>query len=90
MSKTWLWSMIITLMFQLLDFLSGNAPAVVEFLVKLSPTWLDPLVISTGPAVIAWLVATLMTLLRNDAVKTGTIASPITGKKETFEGAFRK
>lgn len=88
MSKTWIASMIGMLLLQLLENVQGQGPAVINFLLQLSPDWLDPMVSQYGPFVFAWLVAKGMVFLRNDAVKTGTIASSNLGVKKNFEATF--
>lgn len=88
-SKTWLISMISSMVLQYAPLLDGHTPTVVALLTGIAPAWLDPLILVVVPAVISWFVTILLTWARNDAVKSSTLASPLLGTKSNMKKLWK-
>ena len=88
MSKTWLLGALLPWITQygpqVIELLSGYLP----MLEVLIPHPYGQLATLVATAVLSWLGAILVTLSRNDAVKTGKTANPVTGSKDK-EGIWK-
>lgn len=84
-SKTWLLGLALGAVPQVVAFIEGQTPTLVLLLQGVAPGYLDPLIAGVVPVVSAWGTAILLTMARNDGVKSGTIANPAIGTKKLWK-----
>ena len=85
MSKTWFISMISQLIIQYGAAAESYIPTLTGWLVAFIPEPFASITAQVVPLILSWLITMALMWARNDAVKKGTKASVLTGKKSLWE-----
>lgn len=77
-----MWSFLFTFLSFVAGLFVEHNEAVLKAILDLTPDMFDALVASAFALLLGWVSAWKQTQNRNDAVKTGTVANPLTGEKK--------